>query len=173
MSLAVGSRPGQVSVRQIDPAEIGPGEFAHAVRESVEQHGSRVVVIDSLNGYINSMPEDRFLLAQLHELLAYLNNRGVVTFMVAAQSGMIGSAMQSTIDASYLADTVIMLRMFEIEGCVKKAISVLKKRSGAHEESIRQITFDERGIHLSEPLMHLRGVLTGVPVESGIHSVKN
>jgi circadian clock protein KaiC len=113
------------------------------------------------------MPEDRFLTAQLHELLAYLNNRGVATFLIAAQSGMLAAGMRSLIDASYLADSVIMLRMFELAGSVKKAISVIKKRSGKHEETIRQISFDERGVHLSEPLTDLRGVLTGVPVDAG------
>jgi circadian clock protein KaiC len=166
MSIVEGTGPGQIFVRQIDPSEISPGEFAHTVRLAVEEHGARVVIIDSLNGYLNAMPEDRFLKAQLHELLAYLNNRGVATFLVAALSGMLGSGMRSLIDASYLADSVIMLRMFELGGSVKKAISVIKKRSGRHEETIRQISFDEHGVHLSEPLTYLRGVLTGVPVDS-------
>ena len=125
-----------------------------------------MVVIDSLNGYLNAMPEDKFLSAQLHELLSYLNNHGVATFLVVAQSGMLGSNMHTPVDASYLADAVVMLRMYEHSGNVKKAISVLKKRSGAHEASIRQIWFDGSGIHLSDPLMHLRGVLTGVPIET-------
>jgi circadian clock protein KaiC len=163
MAFEEGQGRGQVYVRQIDPAEIAPGEFAHLVRQSVEQHDARVVIIDSLNGYLNAMPEDRYLMAQLHELLAYLNNRGVATFLVAAQSGVLAMGSRSLIDASYLADTVIMLRMFEITGSVKKAISVIKKRSGRHEETIRQISMDERGLHLSEPLTYLRGVLTGVP----------
>jgi circadian clock protein KaiC len=111
------------------------------------------------------MPEDKFLTVQLHELLTYLGNHGVATFLVAAQSGMLGPALRSAIDASYLADAVVMLRMFEHEGRVKKAISVVKKRSGPHEESIRQIWFDGAGVHLSEPLTHLRGILTGVPSE--------
>jgi circadian clock protein KaiC len=135
------------------------------VRRSVEQDGARVVVIDSLNGYLNAMPEDKFLTAQLHELLAYLSNHGVATFLIAAQSGMLGPTMRSPVDASYLADAVVMLRMFEHGGKVKKAISALKKRSGLHEESIRQVWFDNKGVHLSEPLTHLRGVLTGVPIE--------
>jgi circadian clock protein KaiC len=156
---------GQVAVRQIDPAEISPGEFAHMVRDSVEKNDARVVVIDSLNGYLNAMPADRFLTAQLHELLAYLSNRGVATFIVVAQNGMMGASMQSPVDASYLADSVVMLRFFEHAGRVKKAISILKKRTGAHEESIRELSFDSRGIHLSRPLLQLRGVLTGVPIE--------
>jgi circadian clock protein KaiC len=160
-----GFGPGQIAVRQIDPAEISPGEFAYMVRESVERNDARVVVIDSLNGYLNAMPADRFLTAQLHELLAYLSNRGVATFIVVAQNGLMGASMQSPVDASYLADSVIMLRFFEHAGQVKKAISILKKRTGAHEESIRELSFSNRGIHLSKPLLQLRGVLTGVPVE--------
>lgn len=163
--LSLGHGPGQVAVRQMDPAEVSPGEFAHLVREVVELGHARVVVIDSLNGYLNAMTEERALTVQLHELLAYLNNRGVVTFLVAAQAGMIGYSARTPVDASYLADAVVSLRMFEHAGQVKKAISVLKKRSGQHEESIRQIWFDERGVHLSKPLLNLRGVLTGVPVE--------
>ena len=160
-----GVGPGKVMVRQIDPTETSPGEFAHLVQQAVGREGARVVIIDSLNGYLNAMPEDKFLTVQLHELLSYLNNHGVATFLVAAQSGMMGPSLRSPIDASYLADAVVMLRMFEHEGRVKKAISVVKKRSGPHEESIRQIWFDGAGIHLSEPLTHLRGILTGVPRE--------
>jgi circadian clock protein KaiC len=160
-----GRGSGQILVRQIDPAEISPGEFAHMVRESVERDNARVVVIDSLNGYLNAMPADRFLTAQLHELLAYLSNRGVATFIVVAQNGMMGSNMQSPVDASYLADSVVLLRFFEHSGKVKKAISVLKKRTGAHEESIRELRFDSNGLHLTGPLLQLRGVLTGVPIE--------
>jgi circadian clock protein KaiC len=167
MPIRDGAGPGEIMVRQIDPAEIAPGEFAYQVRRSVEEDKARVVVIDSLNGYLNAMPEDKFLTAQLHELLAYLNNHGVVTFLIAAQSGLLGPNMRSPVDASYLADAVVILRMYEHAGKVKKAISALKKRSGQHEESIRQLWFDSKGIHLSEPLMHLRGVLTGVPVELG------
>jgi circadian clock protein KaiC len=129
------------------------------------ERGARVVIIDSLNGYLNTMPQNNFLTAQLHELLTYLNNQGVATFLVVAQSGMMGAAMTSPVDASYLADSVVMLRYFEHAGEVKKAISVVKKRTGAHERAIRGLEFDARGIHLSEPLITLRGVLTGVPIE--------
>ncbi len=135
------------------------------VRQAVEQDHAKVVIIDSLNGYLNAMPQDNFLTAQLHELLSYLNNQGVTTFLVVAQHGMLGSNMASPIDASYLADSVIMLRYFEHQGSVKKAISVMKKRTGGHEESIRQLKFSSSGVTLSEPLLQLRGVLTGVPVE--------
>jgi circadian clock protein KaiC len=157
---------GEIALKQIDPAAISPGEFAFMVRETIER-GARVVVIDSLNGYLNSMPQNQFLTAQLHELLTYLNHKGVATFMVVAQSGMLGANMTSPVDASYLADSVVLLRFFEHLGKVKKAISVAKKRTGRHEESIRELWFDKDGIHLSAPLTDLRGVLTGVPVEIG------
>ena len=162
-----GTGPGQILVRQIDPSEISPGEFVALVRIAVEKDKARVVIIDSLNGYLNAMPKDQFMTAQLHELLSYLHNHGVATFLVVAQSGMVGSNMHSPVDASYLADAVVMFRKFEHAGSVKKAISVMKKRSGGHEESIRQLRFDKAGIHLSEPLMNLRGVLTGVPDRNG------
>jgi circadian clock protein KaiC len=165
MPIKEGDGPGEIRLRQIDPAEVSPGEFVALVRTAVEQGGARVVVIDSLNGYLNSMPHDDYLNAQLHELLSYLNNTGVATFLIVAQSGLMGSAMSAPVEASYLADTVVVLRYFEHLGSVKKAISALKKRTGAHEEAIREIWFDEKGIHLSEPLMRLRGILTGVPIE--------
>jgi len=167
LKLREGRNAGEIHLRQIDPVEISPGEFAAEVRRSVEKDGARVVIIDSLNGYLNAMFQNNYLAAQLHELLSYLSNKGVTTFMVIAQSGMMGASMQSPVDASYLADSVVLLRYFEHAGCVKKAISVLKKRTGGHEDTIRQIWFDEQGIHLSEPLTKLRGVLSGVPVEAG------
>ncbi|TFY98360.1 ATPase domain-containing protein [Ramlibacter humi] len=159
-----GTGPGNIMIRQLDPGEVSPGHFISLVREAVERNGARVIVIDSLNGYLNAMPEERALMVQLHELLAFLNNCGVATFLVAAQTGMLG-VTKATVDTSYLADAVVLLRMFEHAGAIKKAISVMKKRSGRHEESIRHIWFDGHGIHLSEPLMNLRGVLAGVPVE--------
>jgi circadian clock protein KaiC len=160
-----GLGPGEIQLRQIDPVEISPGEFAAMVRKCVEQDGARVVVIDSLNGYLNAMPQDNFLVAQLHELLSYLSNQGVTTFMVVAQSGLLSSSMISPVDTSYLADSIVMLRYFEHGGEVKKALSVMKKRTGGHEGSIRELWFEADGVHLSEPLLGLRGVLTGVPVE--------
>jgi circadian clock protein KaiC len=162
-----GTEAGQVKLHQIDPAELSPGEFASLVQKSVEQDNARVIVIDSLNGYLNAMPEEQFLTAQLHELLSYLGKQGVATILVVAQHGMMGTNMQSPIDTSYLADSVVLLRYFEYSGKVKKAISVVKKRSGAHEESIRELRFDEKGIHLSEPLVQFRGILTGTPVHVG------
>lgn len=165
IGIRAATEAGTVTVRQIDPTELSPGQFAEMVRHAVEVGGARIVVVDSLNGYLNAMPEERALNVQLHELLAYLNNRGVVTFLVAAQAGMMGQNMRTPVDASYLADAVAVFRMYEHEGRVKKAVSVLKKRSGRHEESVRQIWFDASGVHLGEPLLHLRGVFTGAPVD--------
>jgi circadian clock protein KaiC len=164
MKFNEGQGGGEIEIHQIDPAAISPGEFADMVRRCVTR-GARVVVIDSLNGYLNTMPSNNFLTAQLHELLSYLNLQGVATFLIVAQSGILGSSMSSPVDASYLADSVVLLRYFEHAGAVKKAISVLKKRTGGHEGTIRELSFNQAGIHLSEPLMMLRGVLTGVPVE--------
>lgn len=165
IGIRAATEAGTVTVRRIDPTELSPGQFAEMVRHAVEVGGARIVVVDSLNGYLNAMPEERALNVQLHELLAYLNNRGVVTFLVAAQAGMMGQNMRTPVDASYLADAVAVFRMYEHEGRVKKAVSVLKKRSGRHEESVRQIWFDASGVHLGEPLLHLRGVFTGAPVD--------
>jgi circadian clock protein KaiC len=165
MRINEGTGPGEISIHQIDPVAISPGEFAHLVRRSVERDRAQVVIIDSLNGYLNAMPQNNYLTAQLHELLSYLNNQGVTTFFTVAQSGIIGANLTSPVDASYLADSVVLLRYFELAGTVRKAISVLKKRTGGHEGSIRELRFDNRGIHLSEPLLQLRGVLTGGPIE--------
>ena len=153
-----------VKVRSVDPAELSPGEFIAAIRRSVEVDGARVVVIDSLNGYLNAMPEEKFVLVQLHELLAYLGQLGVVTILVSAQQGLIGQ-MHNVIDASYLADTVVLLRYFEHEGAVRQAVSVLKKRTGAHERTIREMDIGAGGVRIGEPLRQFRGVLTGVPYE--------
>lgn len=153
---------GRVHVQQVDPSELSPGQFAAAVRSHVE-HGVRLVVIDSLNGYLHAMPEGQFLTAQMHELLAYLGQQGVTTIMVVAQHGLVGSAMAAPVDVSYLADSVLLFRYFEYAGEVRKAISVVKRRSGAHERTIRELRFDG-AIRIGEPLHHFRGVLTGTPV---------
>jgi circadian clock protein KaiC len=158
-----GLEKGAVKLEQIDPAELSPGEFVHRVRRAVDQDHAKVVVIDSLNGYLNAMPEERFLIAQLHELLSYLGAKGVTTIMVVAQHGLVGANMQTPVDTSYLADSVVLFRYFEAEGRVKKAISVVKKRSGRHEDNIRELEFGPEGISLSAPLTRFRGVLTGVP----------
>ena len=157
------TRAGRISVRQIDPAELSPGQFGHAVRTAVERDGSAVVVIDSLNGYLHSMPDEHFLIAQLHELLAYLAQQGVATILTSAQQGVIGGSMVSAVDASYLADAIVLLRYFELEGEVRQAISVVKKRGGAHERTIREFRMERGGITVGEPLRDYRGVLTGLP----------
>lgn len=154
---------GRVGVQQVDPAELSPGEFAALVRRAVDRDGARVVVIDSLNGYMNAMPEERFLTIQLHELLTYLSQKGVVTLLVVAQHGLLGGAMQSPVDASYLADTVILLRYFESGGELRRAISVVKKRSGPHESSLREFRMRSGGVWVGEPLADFHGILTGTP----------
>jgi circadian clock protein KaiC len=154
---------GLLELRQIDPAELSPGEFANRVCDAVERRNARIVVIDSLNGYMNAMPSERFLLIQMHELLMYLGKRGVVTILVMAQHGMMGSAMQTPVDVSFLADTVILLRYFEAMGEVRQAISVVKKRRSGHERTIRELHLGSGGITIGAPLRDFQGVLTGVP----------
>ncbi len=158
---------GLITLQQVDPAELAPGEFAHAVIDSVKTSHARVVIIDSLNGYLNAMPEERFLTIQMHELLTYLNKQGVVTILVMAQHGFLGSAMQTPVDVSYLADTVIMLRYFEAAGAVRRALSVVKKRTGAHENTIRELRLTSDGIIVGDPLKEFQGVLSGIPTFSG------
>ncbi len=154
---------GKVRVHQIDPAELAPDEFTDLVRQAVTKHASRVVVIDSINGYFTAMPEARYLTLQMHELLAFLAERGVASILTMAQSGVMSAAMTSPVDLSYLADTIMLLRYFEFEGRLRKAISVLKKRSGAHEETIRAFELGAGGIHVGAPLVQMQGVLTGTP----------
>ena len=134
-------KTGLVTLRQVDPAQIAPGEFAHIIRKEVEENGARLVVIDSLNGYLSSMPQERQLVLQLHELLAYLNQQGVLTFLVNPQHGVVGS-LQTSLDLSYLADTVMLRRFFEAEGRIRKALSIIKNRGGAHEDRIREYRID-------------------------------
>jgi circadian clock protein KaiC len=155
---------GAVEVEQIDPAEVSPGEFAHRIREAAVSRDVAVVVIDSLNGYLNAMPGERHLIVHLHELLTFLGQRGVATLLVTAHHGLVGPAMTSPVDASYLADSVVLLRYFELRGEVRQAISVMKKRGSRHERTIREFSMDDRGIHVGPPLREFRGVLTGVPV---------
>lgn len=155
-------RQGLIAISPIDPAQLQPGEFAHRVRSAVEDHDVRVVVIDSLNGFLNAVPEERFLLLHLHELLNYLGQHGVASVLVFAQHGLIGS-MQTSVDVSYLADCVILLRYFEHEGKIHKAISVMKKRSGPHETSIRSYGMNPQGLHIGDALERYHGVLTGTP----------
>jgi circadian clock protein KaiC len=158
---------GLIAVRQVDPAELSPGELTYLIREAVEERGCKVVVIDSLNGYLNAMPEERFLTIQLHELLMYLAQHGVATLLIGAHQGVIGSSMQTPVDASYLADAVLLLRYFENRGEVRQAISVVKKRGGQHERTIREFATANGRIRVGDALRHFRGVLTGVPVYEG------
>jgi circadian clock protein KaiC len=161
---AIGS--GLITVRQIDPAELSSGEFvALAQRTVVGQDGgkpAKVIIVDSLNGYLNAMPEEKFLTAQLHELLAFLGQQGVVTILTLTQSGLVGN-MGSPVDTTYLADNVVLFRYFEAGGRVRRAISVVKKRNGFHERTIRELDLGERGISIGEPLEGFQGILTGVP----------
>ena len=157
---------GIVVVRQIDPAELTPGEFMHSVSVAVEDQAA-IVVIDSLNGYLNAMPEERFLTIQLHELLIYLGQKNVATILVGAHQGLIGAQMVTPIDATYLADAVLLLRYFEAAGELRQAISIVKKRGSRHERTIREFRLDQGGIVVGEVLREFRGVLTGMPVYEG------
>jgi circadian clock protein KaiC len=154
---------GLISAYQVDPAVISPGEFIDRVRRAVEQEGARIVVIDSLNGYLHSMPADRFLVIQMHELLTYLGERGVLSMVVVPQHGMFGAGVETPVDLSYLADTVLLLRYFEHAGAVRKAISVVKSRACAHEESIREYRIGPEGVSVGAPLREFQGILTGSP----------
>lgn len=158
---------GRVSLQQIDTAELGPGEFAQRVRTAVEERGVTLVVIDSLNGYLTAMPEESFLSLHLHELLSYLNERGVLTLLLVAQYGVLGAQVESPVDVTYLADSVILLRYFEAEGYVRQAISVVKKRGGSHERTIRELHISDGGLSIGPPLTRFHGVLTGTPAYEG------
>jgi circadian clock protein KaiC len=157
----------QITIQQVDPAELSPGEFGYQVRQSVEKLKASLIIIDSLNGYLSAMPDERFLVIQLHEMLAYLGGEGVATLLVAAHSGLIGAQMSSPIDASYLADAIILMRYFEAHGEIRQAISVVKKRGGEHERTIREFRLTGGHIQVGEPLRDFSGVLTGVPAYNG------
>jgi circadian clock protein KaiC len=157
---------GMLHLEQIDPAELSPGEFVQHVRDTVERRAAKVVVIDSLNGFVNAMPGERYLIMQMHELLAFLNQHGVASLLVLAQPGPMGP-MNSPLDLSYLADNILVFRFFEAEGKLHKAVSVMKKRGGAHEDTIRKLTLAEGRIAVGPPLREFRGVLTGVPTYVG------
>jgi len=157
----------RLHVQQIDPAEMSPGAFAHEVRRVVDA-GAKIIVIDSLNGYLNAMPEERFLTTHLHELFAFLNQKGVLTIIVVAQHGMIAAgSLGGDIDVSYLADTVLLFRYFEAAGEVRQALNVFKKRTGPHDRSIRELSIDGGGITVGPALKEFRGIMTGVPQYSG------
>lgn len=158
---------GQLVIRQIDPAEVSPGEFSYMVREEVEKRNSRMIVIDSLNGYLAAMPEEQHLILQMHELLSYLNQSGTVTFLINPQSGLLGNMSTGNLDISYVADAVLLIRFFEAEGRLRKAISALKNRSGMHEDAIRELRIDAQGIRVGASLTDFHGVLTGNPQYTG------
>jgi circadian clock protein KaiC len=149
-------------VQQVDAAELSPGEFTATVRRCVDQLDIKTVVIDSLNGYQAAMPEESFLVLHMHELLQYLNRQGATTFLTVAQHGLIGE-MKAPIDVTYLADTVVLLRYFEAAGQVRRAMSVIKKRAGDHEKTIREFEINGRGLSVGPPLVGFQGVLRGVP----------
>ena len=164
--LAEGVEKGLVAIRPVDPAELSPGELMHLVRLAVERDHSALIVIDSLNGYLNAMPGERYLSIQLHEMLAYLGQRNVATILVSAHQGLIGP-MTAAVDATYLADAVVLLRFFEARGEIRQALSVVKKRGGSHERTIREFGLENGTIRVGETLRSFRGVLTGVPVYEG------
>ncbi len=157
---------GRLTIRQIDPAELSPGEFAAAVRDEVQDRSSRMVVIDSLNGYLAAMPQEQQLILQIHELLSYLSQQGVVTLLINPQHGLVGT-MATNLNVSYVSDAVLLLRFFEAEGRVRKAISIIKNRGGLHEDTIRELRIDAEGIRVGEPLSGFDGVLTGTPRYGG------
>jgi circadian clock protein KaiC len=157
---------GRLFIEQVDAAQVTPGEFAHRARELVDSHGISAVLIDSINGYHAAMPEESALILHVHELLQYLNRRGASTFMTVAQHGIVGN-MDAPVDITYLADTVILLRYFEARGEVRRAVSVVKKRGGEHESTIREFKIGKGGVSLGEPLSQFTGVLLGVPTYTG------
>jgi circadian clock protein KaiC len=158
---------GQLLVEQIDPSEMRPGQFAHALQDAITHRGVRLVVIDSLTGYVHAMPEERFLTLHLHEVLTWLGQHGVTTLLVLEQHGLFESTLRSALDLSYLADTVVLFRYFEYQGAMHRALSVVKRRSGPHEHTIRELTLGPHGIVVGEPLRQFRGVLTGLPLYEG------
>jgi circadian clock protein KaiC len=162
MRLADALTGGRITLQQLDPAELTPGQFAHVVRAAIKD-GTQFVIVDSLNGYLQSAPEERQLLLHLHELLAFLGQSGVTTILTVAEHGVTGDAMSAPIDVAYLADTVLLLRYFEAGGAIRRALSVLKKRHGGHEATIRELSLNANGIHIGEPLSDFHGVLTGAP----------
>jgi circadian clock protein KaiC len=162
---------GMMRYKQVDPAELSPGEFASMVCRSVEVDAARVVVIDSLNGYLNAMPDERFLILQMHELLTFLGQQGVLCILILAQHGLVGP-METPLDMSYLSDAVLMLRYFEAGGSVRRALSVVKKRSGDHEHTIREFHLTSQGIKLGPPLKNFSGIFSGTPRYLGDNNVE-
>lgn len=158
---------GKLSITPVDPAQLSPGAFANAVQQAVEKHDAKVVVIDSVNGYQSSMPEEQFLHAHLHELLAYLNQKKIITILVMTQAGLLGQGVTSPVELSYLADTIVLLRYFEVGATVRQAISVVKRRTGPHERTIRELTMGADGVRVGGVLHEFSGVLSGQLVYQG------
>jgi circadian clock protein KaiC len=158
---------GSFVLRQVDAAELSPGQFVHEIRQLVENHDLKLLIIDSLNGFLNAMPGEQFLAMQLHELLAYLSQKGVATLMTVSQHGFVGTNIDTPVDVSYLADTVLLFRYFEAAGEVRQALSVIKKRSGEHERTIRELVMKNGTIAVGDVLTEFEGVLTGAPTYRG------
>jgi circadian clock protein KaiC len=158
---------GLVRVQQVEPTQMSPGEFADRVRQVVDRDDVRLIVIDSINGFMQAMPSERLLTVQVHELLSYLANHRVSILMTLVQHGVFGGPVDEAAEVSYLADTVVLLRYFEHAGVVRQAISVVKKRSGPHEHTIRECRVDRGGLVVGDPLADFHGVLTGVPTYTG------
>ena len=158
---------GRISIHQLDPASVSPGEFVQRVRDAVERDGARMIVIDSLNGYQSAMPQERFLSVQLHELLTYLDQTGITTLLVMSQHGVLGEAVTAPIDLSYLADTVILLRYFEAFGSVRQAVSIVKKRKGPHQRAICEYFLGPKGVRVGSTISEFQGVLSGKLVFTG------
>jgi circadian clock protein KaiC len=167
MDIRAHMEAGLITIQQVDPAQLSPGAFAYAVQCAVEKQGAKVIVIDSVNGYQSSMPEEHFLHAHLHELLAYLNQKRIVTILVMTQAGLLGQGVTSPVELSYLADTIILLRYFEMGSTVRQAISVIKRRTGPHERTVRSLTMSEKGLAVGDVLHEFSGVLTGRLVYTG------
>jgi circadian clock protein KaiC len=163
MDLESHIKSGKLILRQVDAAELSPGQFVHSISDLVDQQGVKLVIIDSLNGFLNAMPGEKFLALQMHELLGYLAHKGVATLLTLAQHGFVGTNISSTVDVSYLADSVLLFRYFEAAGEVKQALSVIKKRSGEHERTIRELVMKYGAIRVGNALVEFDGVLTGVP----------
>ena len=170
MPLTFAGASGAIAVRQIDPAEFSPGELAHDVRAAVEDHGARLIVIDSINGFLTGMPDESHLAMHLHELLTYLALRNVVTILTLNQHGLVSADPHSPVEVSYLADSTLLIRYFEAGGAVRRAASLLKRRFGPHEVLIREMKIGPPGIQLGHPLREFRGVLTGQPDYTGPHA---
>jgi circadian clock protein KaiC len=166
LDLSAWRESGSFVFRQVDPAELSPGELTGIIREHVEEDGVTMVVIDSLSGYQHAMAEEQFMLLQMHEIVTYLNQQGVLTFLILAQAGMVGQ-MHSPVDITYLSDNVLLLRFFEAQGEIRRAISALKKRTGAHESTIRELRIASGGVEVGPRLEGFRGVLTGTPTYEG------